>query len=102
MRQKEVLEKLGKEIRDLHHIEIKNHHFHYHGGISAGYIGFPTSLIKKIDENGITVHITLQEGVLTLWKTGPPPHLSLFDRKARNRRLAKQRRERGKKKEVKS
>ena len=91
MRQKEVLQKLSKEIRDLHHITIEKHVFHYHGNHSA-YMGFPTSLIERIEEDGITIDIRVGEGSITLWKNHPTVHLILFDRKVMNRRLARKRR----------
>ena len=97
MRQKEVLQKLSKEIRELHNIEIIKHVFHRHGDHDA-YIGFPTSLIESIEEGDITIGIIVRPGILTLWKNHPSAHFTLFDRKARNREMARKRRELKKKK----
>lgn len=94
MRQKEVKERLSQEFRDLHHIEVEKHIFHLLSNPSSAYIGFPTSLIESIDEDAITIHLNLREGVLALWKKYPSAHLTLFDRKARDRRLARERKKR--------
>ncbi len=90
MRQKEVLQKISKEIRDLHNIAIEKHTFHRHGDHDA-YMGFPTSLIESIEEGTITISIRVKSGILTLWKNHSSAHLALFDRKAMNRRLARKR-----------
>lgn len=94
MRQKEVKERLSQEFRDLHHIEVKKHLFHYLSNPSSAYIGFPTSLIESIDEDAITISLNLREGVLALWKEHPSAHLTLFDRKARDRKIARERKKR--------
>lgn len=99
MRQKEVLQKLSKEIRELHKIGVEKHTFHCHGNHSM-YVAFPTSLIEKIEEDKITVDIRLRGGIhITLWKNHQTVHVTLFDMKAIKRKIAKERRE-GRKKEL--